>query len=88
MAIRITNTLEKNMPAAGLLTLVDPETGKSIYAPTSFRSFNKDWQQWQEERSEFWLQACIRYKIPHLEIDSMDNIPATLARFFRKGSGS
>jgi uncharacterized protein (DUF58 family) len=83
ISIKISGSLDKEMPKSGLLTLVDPETGLDLRVPASFPSFRNAWASWHEERFKLWEAICHRSGAAHLELSTADDAPAVLMRFFR-----
>ena len=83
ISLRISGPLDKEMPASGLLTLEDPETGFSFRAPSSFSVFRNAWSSWHEERARLWEAICRRSGAACLELSTADDAPTTLKRFFR-----
>ena len=85
IALGITSPLDKEMPAGGLLTLEDPETGVRLRAPTSFPSFRNAWASWHGERRRLWEAICRRSGAAWMELSTAEDAPAALLRYFRGG---
>ena len=83
IAIKISGSLDKEMPRSGLLTLEDPETNMKLRASASFASFRTAWASWHEERVNLWEAICRRYGVAYLELSTAEDAPSALMRFFR-----
>ncbi len=83
VAIRLSDPLDAEMPNVGLISVVDPETGKEFSAPTSFPSFRRAWLEWQGGQRESWLRLCERRGAAALELSTFDDASMVLSRFFR-----
>jgi uncharacterized protein (DUF58 family) len=82
MALRISDPLDRELPASGLITLEDPETGLRIHAPAGFESFRDAWTQWHEDRAALWEALCRRSGAAFLELSTDGNAAESLLRFF------
>jgi hypothetical protein len=82
IALRISDPLDKDFPAAGLIPLEDPETGIRLHAPTGFAGFRSGWAQWHTDRASLWESFCRRYGASHLELSTADDPLEVLMRFF------
>ncbi|MCL2129299.1 MAG: DUF58 domain-containing protein [Treponema sp.] len=83
ICIRISCSLDSEMPEGGLLSLLDPETGHKQNIPVSFPSFKKAWASWHNERKQLWEAICRRQGAAFLEISSADDAPSVLKHFFK-----
>jgi uncharacterized protein (DUF58 family) len=83
IALGITSPLDREIPAGGLLTLEDRETGLRLRAPSSFPSFRRAWASWHEERRRLWEAICRRSGAAWLELSTAEDAPAALLRYFR-----
>ena len=83
ISIKISGSLDREMPRSGLLTLEDPETTLKLRASASFSSFRTAWASWHEERVRLWEAICRRYGVACLELSTAEDAPAALMRFFR-----
>ena len=88
ISIKISGTLDREMPSSGLLTLEDPETEYKLMAAASFPSFRTAWASWHEERTRLWEAICRRSGAACLELSTADDAPAVLMRFFRQKTGA
>jgi hypothetical protein len=82
IAIRIHDPLDTGFPNAGLITIVDPETGSQIMAPSGFRSFREAWSTWHRDRAALWQSICAGRKTPYIEIGTDENPVPVLKLFF------
>jgi uncharacterized protein (DUF58 family) len=83
IAVKINDLFDYDFPNLGLLTLEDPESGKTIQAPTSFSSFRWAWREWNEEQNNAWIAACRRLGLSRLEISTSDDALSVLKGFFQ-----
>lgn len=83
VALRVTDPLDREMVDAGLVSVMDPESGRELSAPTSFASFRRSWGAWQEDRRNGWKRLCERRGVPAIELSTDDDPVAVLSRFFR-----
>jgi uncharacterized protein (DUF58 family) len=82
IAMRVSDPLDKELPAAGLVPLEDPETFLRVHAPTGFESFRSAWSQWHEDRASFWEALCLRAGAAFLELSTAADAAESLLRFF------
>ena len=83
ISIKISGSLDREMPMSGLLRLEDPETGYKLMASSFFPSFRNSWFSWHEERTKLWEAICRRSGVACLELSTGDDAAAVLMRFFR-----
>jgi uncharacterized protein (DUF58 family) len=86
-AIRISDPLDRELPAAGLFTLRDNETGLILYAPTAAPAFRESWTLWHEERDQLWQTICRHWGAAALTLSTEDDAAVVLPRFFRSRAG-
>ncbi|MDR2370453.1 MAG: DUF58 domain-containing protein [Treponema sp.] len=82
IALRVSDPLDKELPAAGLIPLEDPETSLRIHAPAGFESFRSAWSQWHEDRASFWEVLCRKAGAAFLELSTAADTAESLLRFF------
>jgi uncharacterized protein (DUF58 family) len=83
IAIRITDPFDYDFPGLGLLTVEDPESGKTIQAPAGFSSFRSAWREWNEGQSSSWAATCRRLGVARLELSTAEDAAAVLKGFFQ-----
>jgi uncharacterized protein (DUF58 family) len=87
LAIRITDPLDTEFPAAGYIPFYDPETGLHRSLPTSSPSFRREWETRGREHLSRWYDHCIRRGAHPLEI-STESDPASILGHFFAASGA
>jgi uncharacterized protein (DUF58 family) len=83
LALRISDPMDKDPPPAGLLSLLDNETGLRMHVPSSSPLFRNSWAAWHKERSRLWLSLCRRAGASPLVLSTADDAAAVLARWFK-----
>jgi len=83
IALRISGSLDMEMPDSGLLTLEDPETGVRFMASSSFASFRNEWSLWHNERTKLWEAICRRSGAAWLDLSTGDDATLSLMHFFK-----
>ena len=83
IAVRITDPFDYDFPNLGLITVEDPESGKTIQATTGFSSFRGAWREWNDGQAASWSDACRRLGIARLELSTTDDAPSVLKSFFQ-----
>jgi uncharacterized protein (DUF58 family) len=92
LAIRITDPIDTDFPAIGLVPLEDPESGKTVMARTGrpakgrggHAPFGAAWAQWNRERGEAWEAICRRDGAATLELSTSADAAVSLGAYFRK----
>jgi uncharacterized protein (DUF58 family) len=83
IAVRISDPLDYEFPNMGLLAVEDPETGRTIQAPTGFSSFRRALREWNEGQADAWAACCRRLGIARLELSTADDASTVLKTFFQ-----
>lgn len=83
IAIKIKDPVEDAFPKTGLLPIEDPETGKTLLAPSNSARFRLEWAEWHEKRRQNWLSICKSCGASGVEISTDEDAGAALQRFFR-----
>jgi uncharacterized protein (DUF58 family) len=83
IAVRISDPLDYEFPNMGLLTVEDPESGRTIQAPTGFSSFRRSLREWNEGQAATWAACCRRLGIARIELSTADDAPSVLKTFFQ-----
>ena len=84
IAIRVSSPLQRTFPPSGLLTLEDPETGRTMLAYGRSTRFRKAYRDFWERLRLQWLRECNRRGVRTLEISVDDDPVDSLLRFFRR----
>jgi hypothetical protein len=82
IAVRVSGTLDEDLPDLGLITLRDPETGLQIAAPAGSVSFRDEWSQWHKDRTGLWQNICRRAGAAQLVLPVNADAAAALTGFF------
>jgi uncharacterized protein (DUF58 family) len=82
IAVRVSGTLDEDLPDLGLITLRDPETGLQIAAPAGSASFRDAWSQWHKDRTGLWQNICRRAGAAQLVLPVNTDAAAALTGFF------
>ena len=85
IAIRITGTLENEIPCKGFINFEDPETGSNFRAPVS-AGFQSAWENWRSDRRHLWESIARRSGAAFFTLSTTDDAAASLAGFFRRTS--
>ncbi|MDR2445311.1 MAG: DUF58 domain-containing protein [Spirochaetaceae bacterium] len=83
IAVRITDPFDHDFPNLGLLTVEDPESGKTVQAPGGFSSFRAAWREWNDRQTASWAASCRRLGIARLGLSTEDDAPSVLKSFFQ-----
>lgn len=84
ITLKITDPSDLEFPVSGLIELVDPETGASMYASGRSKKFRKEYREFWETNNIFWKRECLRRRIPVLEISTIDDPVLKLLSFFSR----
>jgi uncharacterized protein (DUF58 family) len=82
VAIGLGNPPDGDFPKFGPVPMEDPETGISLYAPSGFTSFRREWSRWTRERRDQLEGLCRRAGAACLFLPASEKIPVVLSRFF------
>ncbi len=84
IAVRITDPVSESLPDLGIVSIADPETGRTIYLNGSSRRYRFEFEQfWQRQRQQ-WHRECRRRGISAIEISTVDHVADQLIRFFKR----
>jgi uncharacterized protein (DUF58 family) len=83
IAIRLTDPLDRDFPAAGLVRLEDPESGQTLNALGS-RSMRQQYRDFWEHERYLWLRTCQSAGVDTLEISTEDDPAVKLLYFFER----
>lgn len=83
IAVLVTDPRELELPAVGMVELIDAETGKTVTCDTSSPAFRTSFAQQAAARIDALERSFRRAKLDFIHIDSSGSIVDPLARFFR-----
>jgi uncharacterized protein (DUF58 family) len=83
LAIEIGDPREAELPAAGHLALVDPETGARIEVDTSRRRVRERFAELEHERRETVVRELRRLRVEHIPLSTEEDWLLALARHVR-----
>ncbi len=87
IALKITDPSDLEFPVSGLVELVDPETGATIYGSGRSKKFRREYREFWETNDIFWKRECRRRGIARLEISTVDDPVLKLLTFFSRRKG-
>lgn len=83
IAVRVEDPLEVELPEAGLLDLVDAETGRLLTFDTSSRELRDQYRSFADRRRAAARQFFRRHAIDVIDLRTGESYVDPLARFFR-----
>ncbi len=83
IAVLITDPRELELPNVGLVSLVDPETGRTIDRDTGSSAFRDTFATYARERLDNLERQLRRAKIDFIHVDAAASVVDPLAKFFR-----
>jgi uncharacterized protein (DUF58 family) len=83
IACRIFDPLDSGFPNVGLVTVEDPETGKTISAGAGYASFRAAWAENNAERTALWSGTCRRTRTAQIELSTAQDAVSVIKSFFR-----
>jgi uncharacterized protein (DUF58 family) len=83
IACRIFDPLDNAFPNVGLVTIEDPETGKTISAGAGYASFRTAWAEYNACRAVLWSNACRRTRTAQIELSTTQDAVSVIKNFFR-----
>jgi uncharacterized protein (DUF58 family) len=83
VAVEIGDPLERELPAAGHLALVDPETGARLLLDTSSRRLRERFAALERERREAIAGELRRLRVHHVTLSTADEWLVELGRQLR-----
>lgn len=81
--VMLSDPMEQEFPALGLVELEDPESGRRSLVDTSDRRVRARYQAWMASRRNGLRTLFKRLELDHLELRAGEEYAAALARFFR-----
>lgn len=84
IALRTEDPFERELPEAGLLDLVDAETGRAMTLDTASRAVREQYRARQERRRAAAQQFFIRHAIDSVDLRTGESYMDPLVRFFKR----
>jgi uncharacterized protein (DUF58 family) len=88
IAIRLTDPLDKEFPAMGLVELEDPETGEGFTAFGRSPVLRKGYAEYWDDHRRRWLEDCRSAGVDSLEVSTDEEPADSLLAFFRRRRGA
>jgi uncharacterized protein (DUF58 family) len=83
IAIRVYDPLETDFPNVGLVSIEDPESGKTIVADSASPSFRNAWSDWNAERSALWASICKKSGTARIDLSTTEDAATVIRSFFK-----
>jgi uncharacterized protein (DUF58 family) len=83
IAVRIRDPRSEELPAAGLLHLRDPETGRTVAVDTGSRAVRQALRARAEHDRLRLLEGCRRAGVDLLDVPTRGSVADPIVRFFR-----
>jgi uncharacterized protein (DUF58 family) len=83
VAVEILDPLEQELPAAGHLALIDPETGARLQVDTSNRRLRRRFAELERERRQAIAGELRRLRVHHISLSTADDWLVELGRQLR-----
>ncbi len=80
VAVEVSDPLERELPAAGHLALVDPETGARLHVDTSNRRLRRRFAELERERREAIARELRRLRVHQVALSTADDWLLELGR--------
>ena len=84
VALQIVDPLEEALPAAGLLQVLDPETGRRAAADSASEAVRRAYEWRARERERTWKEVFARAGVDRLRLRAGEDTAAALTRFFEE----
>jgi uncharacterized protein (DUF58 family) len=82
IAIRVTDALDREPPAAGAFPASDAEGGGPSWLPFRSRLLRERWKAFHQARGERARRRCVEARVPLLELDTAEDPALKLISFF------
>jgi len=86
VGIRLYDDREITLPKAGLLPVINPETGKKRWINTSSKRFRKNYQNAFEESKQYFETVFLKSGADQISLATKDSYVKALIGFFQKRS--
>jgi len=83
VAVLISDPRELEMPKIGMVSLIDPETGRTTHFDTGSSSFRDEFRSQAATRIENFSRDLAKSSIDFIHIDASQSVVEPLVRFFR-----
>jgi uncharacterized protein (DUF58 family) len=83
VAVEIVDPLEEELPAAGHLALIDPETGARVAVDTSSHRLRRRFAELERERRQAIARELRRLRVRHVTLSTADDWLVELGRQLR-----
>lgn len=84
IAVRVVDPLEENLPDAGILPVVEVESGANVELDTRSKALRERWQAAARARREELLAGLSRARADLIELDTTRDLGEPLHAFFRR----
>ena len=84
IAIKLTDKLETQLPDAGLISLVDAETGENVVVDTSDERIRNSYSALRRAQQERLEKMFKKMNLDHITIKTGESYVEPLYKFFRK----
>jgi hypothetical protein len=84
IAIQVLDEAELELPRAGILSLVDPETGQTLYLNSSDERTRKAYSREVQQQQEKLLDNLRQFRVDHLLLRPADSHVDALREFFER----
>jgi len=84
IAVHVTDPRESEIPNVGLVTLTDPETGRTTLCDTASASFRHEFATLAQKRNTELEQRFRKSGIDFIRINAAESVVDPLVRFFRQ----
>ncbi len=81
--IRVSDPLDKELPAVGLVHIKDSETGKSSWINTDSAAVRRDYRKWYETFEQNYTALFNRFKVKSIEVSTEGDYVKSLMGLFR-----
>jgi uncharacterized protein (DUF58 family) len=81
LAVRIISPADNELPKAGYVPFVDPESGIRASFPTGSAAFREHWARENRESVSRWEHVCVRRGVSSLLLSTEDDAVRELSRF-------
>lgn len=84
VALRVTDALDRHLPAWGSFLVRDAEGTEKRHFPLRSRTLRETWQRRGEDEAEAFRETCLSSRVAYLELDTAADPARALLEFFGK----
>jgi uncharacterized protein (DUF58 family) len=84
--VRITDRFEEQLPSAGLICLVDPESGLRLELDSSDPRLRRGWSERAEQRRADFERRAGSFGLPHFRLDTSESSGEALVAYLRRAA--